>query len=241
MLHLSEVQIARYMTTLYSPFSEHQAWSYIRQHMNDSMIRACLISRAIIDLLVHRIFVFEAWQGFSVDADRQIGEIRYEMNNLPEATAGQGGALQVCIDRVAAIVNSCINHERYDAYRSHRIEYFQAELREMLAPLMLPESEGGPNLDDADDALRDMIEKAWSISAKMFTSRCTFEFRFPDAGARFSTQTMVGVAPNIDPHILQAEHWRVQLVVTPVITVRNDTGATISVASITRAHVICMK
>uniref|UniRef100_L2G926 Uncharacterized protein n=1 Tax=Colletotrichum fructicola (strain Nara gc5) TaxID=1213859 RepID=L2G926_COLFN len=206
MLHLSEVQIARYMTTLYSPFSEHQAWSYIRQHMNDSMTRACLISRAIIDLLVHRIFVFEAWQGFSVDADRQIGEIRYEMNNLP---AGQGGALQVCIDRVAAIVNSCINHERYDAYRSHRIEYFQAELREMLAPLMLPESEGGPNLDDADDALRDMIEKAWSISAKMFTSRCTFEFRFPDAGARFSTQTMVGVAPNIDPHILQAEHWRV--------------------------------
>lgn len=83
MLHLSEVQIARYMTTLYSPFSEHQAWSYIRQHMNDSMTRACLISRAIIDLLVHRIFVFEAWQGFSVDADRQIGEIRYEMNNLP--------------------------------------------------------------------------------------------------------------------------------------------------------------
>lgn len=111
----------------------------------------------------------------------------------------------------------------------------------MLAPILLEESDGGPNLEEADEALRNMIEKAWAISAKMFTSRSTFEFRFPEAGARFNTQTMVAVAPNIDPHVLQAEHWRVQLVITPVITVRNDTGATISVASITNAHVICMK
>ncbi|KAF6840486.1 hypothetical protein CPLU01_01172 [Colletotrichum plurivorum] len=238
MSHLSEISLVHYMTTLYAPFSEQQAWSYIRQHLNDGMARSCLISRAIIDLLIHRIFVFEAWQGFSVDADRQIGEIRHEMRNLP---AGQGGTLQVCVDRVAVIVNSCINHERYEAYRSHRIEYFQSELREMLAPILLDESDGGPNLEEADDALRNMIEKAWAISAKMFTSRSTFEFRLPEAGARFSTQTMVAIAPNIDPYVLQAEHWRVQLVITPVITVRNDTGATISVASITNAHVICMK
>ncbi|KAK1963887.1 hypothetical protein LZ32DRAFT_591870 [Colletotrichum eremochloae] len=238
MTRLNEVALLRYMTKLYAPFSEQQAWSYIRQHINDPMSRACLISRAIIDLLVNRIFAFEAWEGFSVDADRQLREIRHEMNNLP---AGQGGALQVCIDRVAAIVNSCIIHERYDAYRNHRIEYFQAELREMLSPLLVPESSGGPNLEKADEDLRQMCEKAWSISAKMFTSRWTFEFRFPDTGARFNNQTMVGIAPNIDPHLLQAEHWRVQLVVTPVITVRNDTGSSISVASITSAHVICMK
>lgn len=79
----TEVAIFRYMTKLYEPFSEQQAWSYIRQHMSDSMNRACLISRAIIDLLVNRIFAFEAWEGFSVDADRQLREIRYEMNNLP--------------------------------------------------------------------------------------------------------------------------------------------------------------
>ncbi|TDZ33684.1 hypothetical protein C8034_v002087 [Colletotrichum sidae] len=238
MSRFSEVAIIRYMSSLYAPLSEHQSLSYIRQHMNDGMARACLVSRTIIDLLVRRIFVFEAWQGFSVDADRQIGEIRHEMNNLP---AGQGGALQVCIDRIAAIVNSCINHERYDAYRAHRIEYFQAELREMIAPLIPSESDGGPNLNEADEQLRIMVEKAWSISAKMFTSRWTFDFRFPDAGARFNTHMMVAVAPNIEPTVLQAEHWRVQLVVTPVITVRNDTGASISVASITKAHVICMK
>ncbi|KAK1674312.1 hypothetical protein BDP55DRAFT_746233 [Colletotrichum godetiae] len=226
------------MMKLYAPFREQQAWSYIRQHMNDPMSRACLISRTMIDLLVNRIFTSEAWEGFSVDADRQLREIRHEMKNLP---AGQGGALQVCIDRVASIVNSCVNHERYDAYRNHRIEYFQAELREMLSPLLLPESEGGPDLERADEVLRQMCEKAWSISAKMFTSRWTFEFRFPHTGARFNTGTMVGIAPNIGPQLLQAEHWRVQLVVTPVITVRNDTGTSISVASITSAHVICMK
>lgn len=71
------------MMKLYAPFSEQQAWSYIRQHMNDPMSRACLISRTIIDLLVNRIFTFEAWEGFSVDADRQLREIRHEMNNLP--------------------------------------------------------------------------------------------------------------------------------------------------------------
>lgn len=79
----SDVAILRYMMKLYAPFSEQQAWSYIRQHMNDPMSRACLISRTMIDLLVNRIFTFEAWEGFSVDTDRQLREIRHEMNNLP--------------------------------------------------------------------------------------------------------------------------------------------------------------
>lgn len=97
------------------------------------------------------------------------------------------------------------------------------------------------NLDGAVKDLRAMVGKAWSLSAKTLTSRMDFEYRFPDAGTRFSLQSMIAVAPNIDGYQLQTEHWRVQLVVTPVITVRTDNGNTLSVDVTNLAEVLLMK
>ena len=107
----------------------------------------------------------------------------------------------------------------------------------MLGPLMSQYA----NLEEAHRDMRAMVGKAWSLSAKTLTSRLAFEYRFPDAGCRFSLPSMIAVAPNIDGYILQAEHWRVQLVVTPVITVRNDNGNTLSVDVANLAEVLLMK
>ena len=82
---------------------------------------------------------------------------------------------------------------------------------------------------------------AWSLSSKILSSRLTFDFRFPEVGCRFSCQSMVPIWPNVDPMELQAKHWRVALVTTPVITCRNDTGANISAHSVALADVVCMQ
>lgn len=138
---------------------------------------------------------------------------------------------------VSEIVNSILDNERYEQYRESRIEYFATELQSMLGPLMNEFAD----LEQAGNDLRSVVGKAWSLSAKTLTSRMTFEYRFPEAGCRFSMQSMVAVAPSIDGYVLQAEHWRVQLVVTPVITVRNDNGSTLSVHVTNLAEVLLMK
>lgn len=86
-----------------------------------------------------------------------------------------------------------------------------------------------------------VAESAWDLSSKILTSRLTFDFRFPEIGSRFSSQSMLPIWPAIDPMELQAKHWRVALVTTPVITCRNDTGTNISAHSVALADVVCMQ
>ncbi|KJZ80321.1 hypothetical protein HIM_00171 [Hirsutella minnesotensis 3608] len=96
----------------------------------------------------------------------------------------------------------------------------------------------------AHESRRDLervAEAAWDLSARILASRLTFDFRFPDIGARFSCQSMLPIWPHADPAELQAKHWRVAFVTTPVITCRNDTGTGISAHSVTLADVFCMQ
>lgn len=95
---------------------------------------------------------------------------------------------------------------------------------------------------EASAQLRDIIRQAYEISEIMMTSRITFDFRFPLVGSRFTSQSMVNIWPSaVDPLELQAKHWRVALVVSPVITCRSDTGTDISAHAVASADVFCMQ
>ena len=99
-------------------------------------------------------------------------------------------------------------------------------------------------LTNPAEAQRDMesvVQLAWELSFRILTSRLTFDFRFPEVGSRFSSQSMLPIWPPMDPMDLQAKHWRVALVTTPVITCRSDTGGNISAHSIALADVYCMQ
>ncbi|KAM0276972.1 hypothetical protein ACHAQH_006207 [Verticillium albo-atrum] len=229
-----DAAIIQYLPKVYHPFTEQQAWSYIRQHLNDGLSRSCLFARVVVDFIVQRILVPTAWQGFGFQTDRRIQQVDEELSRGPMMT---GSARNEYNSAVSETVNSILDNERYEHYREGRIDYFATELQSMLSPLMNEFAD----LTQASNDLRAVVGKAWSLSAKTLTSRMTFEYRFPEAGCRFSMQSMVAVAPGIDGYILQAEHWRVQLVVTPVITVRNDNGSTLSVHVTNLAEVLLMK
>lgn len=94
---------------------------------------------------------------------------------------------------------------------------------------------------DAYRSLEEVASSAWKLSSDILTSRLTFDFRFPEIGSRFSSQSMLAIWPTSDPLELQARHWRIALVVTPVITCRNDMGTNISAHSVALADVICMQ
>ncbi|KAM0322978.1 hypothetical protein ACHAQA_009077 [Verticillium albo-atrum] len=229
-----DAAIMQYLPKVYHPFTEQQAWSYIRQHLADGLARSCLFARVVVDFIVQRILVPTAWQGFGFQTDRRIQQVEADLSRGPMMT---GSARSEYNDAVCDVVNSILDNERYEHYREGRIDYFATELQSMLGPLMNEFAD----LTQAGNDLRAVVGKAWSLSAKTLTSRMTFEYRFPDSGCRFSMQSMVAVAPNIDGYVLQAEHWRVQLVVTPVITVRNDNGSTLSVHVTNLAEVLLMK
>lgn len=75
----------------------------------------------------------------------------------------------------------------------------------------------------------------------MAVGRTHFDFRFPHTGDRFSASAMRPVFPDKPAQQLQAEHWRVSLVVSPSVTCIRDNGGRISVHDLFLADVVCMQ
>ncbi|KAI5466964.1 hypothetical protein BGZ63DRAFT_410068 [Mariannaea sp. PMI_226] len=218
----------------YYPLSEPEALSYLEYHLKDESAKSCLVTRIIIDFIVNRVWVPRAWCGAHPDATRSLEALEMDL----ERTQGQPSSQrQPLLDRQAAIVDSVLKLDNYGEFSKERIDEIADMLVQMTRPLMNRDAQ--PAIAYRD--LEAVANTAWALSSRILTSRLTFDFRFPEVGSRFSCQSMVPIWPGVDPMELQARHWRIALVTTPVITCRNDTGTNISAHSVTLADVVCMQ
>ncbi|PNP47727.1 hypothetical protein TGAMA5MH_01551 [Trichoderma gamsii] len=231
---LSQTHLWPILLATYYPLSEQAAESYLDHHIRSENSKSCIVTRVIIDFVVNRIWNPSAWAGADADSTYGIMEVERDL----ERTTGQPSAIrQPILDRMAAIIDVVMKREQGGPFIKNRIEEATHALLTSLQPLM----NTFYNAADAIQDLEQVIDSAYEISFKILTSRLTFDFRFPEIGSRFSSQSMLPIWPPTDPLELQAKHWRVALVTTPVVTCRNDTGSNISAHSVSLADVFCMQ
>ncbi|ATY65119.1 hypothetical protein CCM_01657 [Cordyceps militaris CM01] len=217
----------------YHPLSSAEAASYLEYHLRNENSKACLVTRVMIDYIVNRVWTPAAWSGADDESTYSLMELERDMERM----LGQPSAFrQPLLDRQAAIIGGILGREQDSPFHKAKVDEMTGTLLANLQPLL-------NRLANPADAYRDMAqvaEHAWELSSRILTSRLTFDFRFPEIGSRFSSQSMLPIWPRMDPFELQAKHWRVALVTTPVITCRNDTGTNISAHSVSLADVFCM-
>ena len=79
------------------------------------------------------------------------------------------------------------------------------------------------------------------LSVKMHTAGLTFQIYFPETASKFTAATMNAKdRVNADPMQLQVQQVRLKLVITPVITMRDDKGTTIKAKAIHSSNVLLM-
>ncbi|KAK4101881.1 hypothetical protein N658DRAFT_523542 [Parathielavia hyrcaniae] len=97
-------------------------------------------------------------------------------------------------------------------------------------------------INEAFYDLYTIATSAWDLSARLLTSRLSFQFVWTDVGARFSAaahEPLDFVGGDRDRLALQqAEHGRIALCATPAVTVRNDRGLSVDVRRLVRAGVL---
>ncbi|KAM0744417.1 hypothetical protein ACQRIT_001731 [Beauveria bassiana] len=217
----------------YHPLSSAEAASYLEYHLRNENSKACLVTRVMIDYIVNRVWTPAAWSGADDESTYALMELERDMERM----LGQPSAFrQPLLDRQAAIIDAILAREHDSSFHKAKVDEMASTLLANLQPLL-------NRLANPADAYRDMAQvaqHAWALSSRILTSRLTFDFRFPEIGSRFSSQSMLPIWPRMDPFELQAKHWRVALVTTPVITCRNDTGTNISAHSVSLADVFCM-
>ncbi|PHH91927.1 hypothetical protein CDD83_9712 [Cordyceps sp. RAO-2017] len=235
MLQMGNTNLWPVLLATYHPLSEAEAASYLDYHLRNETSKACVVTRVIVDYVVNRVWVPGAWVGSDSKTTYDLLDLQREL----EATQGQASAArQPLLNQQAAIIGSILRNEQGSrAWHRSKVEDVARMLQRTVQPLM----NKFVHQHDAHRDLERVAELAWELSSKLLGSRLTFDFRFPDIGARFSAQSMLPIWPPQDPAELQAKHWRVAFVTTPAITARNDTGAGISAHSVALADVFCMQ
>ncbi|KAF5024240.1 hypothetical protein F66182_3697 [Fusarium sp. NRRL 66182] len=231
---LSDTRLWPVLLAAYHPLSEPEAVSYLDVHLKDESSKSCLVTRVVIDYIVNRVWVPRAWMGADGDATYGLMEVEKDFDK----TQGQPAARrQPILDRQASIVDSVLKLDSYQEFTKMRCQEISEMVVNMIQPLLNPDAD--PNTIYQE--IEGVSSAAWALSSRILSSRLTFDFRFPEIGSRFSCQSMIPIWPDSEPMELQAKHWRVALVTTPVVTCRNDTGANISAHSVSLADVVCMQ
>ncbi|KAF5598849.1 chromosome segregation smc [Fusarium pseudocircinatum] len=226
-MDLSSTRLWPVLLATYHPLSETEAISYLDFHLKDRSSKSCLVTRVIIDYIVNRVWVPRAWMGAETDATYGIAEVEKDL----ERTQGQTAVRrQHILDRQATLIDSILKLDSFEEFSKVRCREISDVILHMVEPLLNPTADPETTYSE----LEKVSSAAWALSSRILSSRLTFDFRFPEIGSRFSHQSMFPIWPDSDPHELQAEHWRIALVTTPVVTCRNDTGSNIS------AHSVCM-
>ena len=147
---------------------------------------------------------------------------------------------QAMIDRRAELVTEMATRPNEAAFKNHKLNQHHQHMKKIVAPF-LPRDKKSTVAQEAFYDLFAIAGSAWDVSAKLFRSRLTFQYVWNDAYTRFSAEAHKPVGIELDPMMLQLEHWRVKLCVTPTITMRNDQGMTIATKNILKSGVLVMR
>jgi hypothetical protein len=146
-------------------------------------------------------------------------------------------ARQQLINRQVRVVNDVLAEQTYEKFHISMLNFQSKRLRDMIGPVINKGSSRGA----AGRDLGAIAMHAYNLSLNMYTSHLTFQIYFPPTADKFNASTMVSKDhPTLNPLELQIKQMRLKLVITPVVTMRDDRGTTIKAKSLHNSSVLIM-
>ncbi|KAH7342835.1 hypothetical protein BKA65DRAFT_478708 [Rhexocercosporidium sp. MPI-PUGE-AT-0058] len=216
------------------PGQRQDAHSHVTLLLNDAKSRPWFVVRMGVEYVVEEMLSLKSYKNFSAKVGAELAAVKAQL--LERGLAND--ARQALTDRRAKAIQSAVGSPQWENYRSGQLSNHSKQLRDIL----------GPMLDDSADrskAGKDLgfiALKAWDISEHMNTAQVTFQVYFPETAGKFTAATMISRdITDTSPMSLQLNQTRVKLVITPVITMRDDRGTTIKAKNLHFSTVLTMK
>lgn len=144
---------------------------------------------------------------------------------------------QVITDQIASVINTIILDPEFPAFRQRKQNYHHQRLKTIVGPLM----DNGASRSDAGFDLHNITATALQTSANIFQSRLNLQFMWNNTCSKFSVEAHTAKDAPVDPVTLQMRQYRLKLVITPSITLRDDRGLSVMPKRVQRAEVLVMK
>jgi cell division protein FtsI/penicillin-binding protein 2 len=144
---------------------------------------------------------------------------------------------QQLIDEQTGIIYAVLESPRYNDHRNTQINFYTRRLRDMCEGLINESCDR----NQAGLDLGAIIIFAYDLTVDMFTSGFSFQIFFPNTSEKFTASTMIARdQPRLTPLEIQLKQMRLKLVITPVVTMRDDHGTTIKAKNLFLATTLTM-
>lgn len=113
----------------------------------------------------------------------------------------------------------------------------------MLSAILRPMRNCTTSDEAAEKTLRIIMNYAFTVTSKLWTSAMTVHYFFPETGSKYSNGQMRPMNHlEIPPEQLQYSQWRVMLVVSPTLSLRDDRNPdSLRTHELMKADVLVMK
>lgn len=200
-----------------------QSASHMADLLTKFKCRHWVMKRILVDYIINRLIVPEIFFGFNDAIDKHLSALQSRMRNrgnIPHAGRPQGAERQRIVMDHAKVVQFILDSgDEADEFRDRSVARHVAMLMEILKPMR------SCSIDDetARKALTVVINAAWTITTRIWTSGMTLHYYFPETGSKFAYGTMRSINYTDTPSDqMQYQQYRIMLVVTPTLSLRDD-------------------
>lgn len=144
---------------------------------------------------------------------------------------------QALVNRLVKVVDRILHSPNFEFWKKETMNSHCKNLRDYVGMLL---NEGAKRQDAGRD-LGVVAMRAWDIGVKMQLSGLSFQVIFPETAGKFTASSMIAKdRPNVEPMQLQLSQTRLKLIITPVVTLRDDREDSIKVRNLHHSTVLTM-
>ena len=269
MLATSEKQTWRYLLDMVYP-GKPEGYSHMKFLLGVGAFRPYILERMMLDYIFKKIIAPVIFLGFTPEMDshlnalqKQIGGFASELpppsRPLPAGLPYFIGTMltdaaitdddpskvsrgrQRVISEHARLVKAILTHRDATKFKMETVDFHSAILTSIMRPMRCSKVTD----DSATKAMNILLKASWNATCKIWTSKMTLHYYFPDCGTKFGIATMTalnGQQLASTPEQLQFNQYRISFVVAPTLTLRDDREADfMRTFGIRKAEVIVMK
>ncbi|KAI1820913.1 hypothetical protein F4861DRAFT_533343 [Xylaria intraflava] len=202
-----------------------------------------LLHRTCVDYLLKKILTPQVFLGFSEKMDGHLRALQNQLANIADSKDrnAHNRNRQRIIEDHAKLIKVIATSDDSPNFRRRTVDRHTNVMSALLDPCRAQ----GTSADVAYKSLRVMVAACWDISIKIWSSGKTLHYIFPECASKFSPGTMEALNGHhmaTSPEDLVSSQCRVSLVVTPIMTLRDDRDATrMQCHAIHKAQVLVMK
>ncbi|KAI6245714.1 hypothetical protein HI914_06019 [Erysiphe necator] len=209
--------------------------SRVKDLISSASTRYRFVMRMATTYIFKDLLSLKNFYGFNEEANKMLNDFESMMEERGmKATIRQG-----IIDRRDTVIKNIIEDTGYDLLRSMRLNQHSNSLRGILGSFLNEDCD----FASAGRDLGAIVALSFDLCARIHSSALTFQILFPNlTTTKFNASTMI-VRDKILIKPLALHHiamTRLKLVISPMVTLRDDRGTTIKAKSLQLATVLTM-